>query len=599
MTTLSDLTSAPRANADWIDALIQDATAPKWNFIVPFRTKLYYTFSVSAGTESQRHGATVTDLTVFNSSQQSAARDIMAYVSGVTGITFYETQDGKASDIHFANCDVEGVNTSGVCVTYGSYAYYEDGTVSRYEPEAYIYLDNREFLGTNTAPSAGSDGYQVLLHEVGHALGLKHPFEGDAILSASWDNTANTLMSYTDSGGPYTQFRQLDLAALGFLFGTDGLGGIWGVAAAGAYYQGTSSNDTFTSGVGRHTWIGMGGTDAVAYSGTEGSYGFSLSNDELWLIVDGGGSYDYVSADVEQLRFSSSMLSVATEISRLTHVVMGTAGDDALVGSSAADTLNGAAGNDVITGGIGDDLLDGGSGSDVVALSGNATDYLFSLLTTGDVATTGLDGTDTLRAMERVRFDGGSETSIMNLLPMPRLNAPAYQAKVQAYFLGSLGRAADAAELTQYTSLLSAQSGSVWKDANGQTGTAGSLVGALFSSAEFSALISGKSNAQIVDAAFQRLTGTTPTQDVHDYYTGQLDTSGIRVRGLMNAMLNDLALMPRLDGALSAPSGWPVAYHDSLTTTQYRGYLDHLHLDGGIGIDNLDANGNLIQLTGV
>ena len=42
--------------------------------------------------------------------------------------------------------------------------------------------------------------YEVLLHEIGHALGLKHPFEDDrnntATLNAYEDHTRFTAMSY-------------------------------------------------------------------------------------------------------------------------------------------------------------------------------------------------------------------------------------------------------------------------------------------------------------------------------------------------------------------------------------------------------------------
>jgi len=50
-------------------------------------------------------------------------------------------------------------------------------------------------------------GFATLLHEIGHALGLKHPFEGTPTLPSELDNTKYTIMSYTndDSGGSNAQ----------------------------------------------------------------------------------------------------------------------------------------------------------------------------------------------------------------------------------------------------------------------------------------------------------------------------------------------------------------------------------------------------------
>ena len=39
----------------------------------------------------------------------------------------------------------------------------------------------------------------LLLHEIGHALGFKHPFEGPNTLSSTYDDHAYTVMSYTGS----------------------------------------------------------------------------------------------------------------------------------------------------------------------------------------------------------------------------------------------------------------------------------------------------------------------------------------------------------------------------------------------------------------
>ena len=50
-------------------------------------------------------------------------------------------------------------------------------------------------------------GFATLLHEIGHALGLKHPFEGTPTLPSELDNTKYTIMSYTndDSGSSNAQ----------------------------------------------------------------------------------------------------------------------------------------------------------------------------------------------------------------------------------------------------------------------------------------------------------------------------------------------------------------------------------------------------------
>jgi len=65
----------------------------------------------------------------------------------------------------------------------------------------------------------GSLPFHVLLHEIGHAVGLKHPHEKHPQLPAVHDNSVNTVMSYTDLGN-YTQLGPYDIAAAQHLYGT-------------------------------------------------------------------------------------------------------------------------------------------------------------------------------------------------------------------------------------------------------------------------------------------------------------------------------------------------------------------------------------------
>ena len=197
-------------------------------------------------------------------------------------------------------------------------------------------------------------------------------------------------------------------------------------------------------------------------------------------------------------------------------------------------------------------------------------------------------------SVDQIFFSDGVSKSLMSLLPQAKLSAAgAYDAKVQAYFIASLGRKATAQELKDYSSLLASKSGSVWLDASGQTGTNGSLVGALFSSAEFTALtataVTERNFSKIVTEMYGRLTGDgTPSASLLSFYVSQLESGGIKVRGLANAMLNDLVLMPRADGILFQPNGWATNLRDALEAEDYLGYLTELEL-AGINVTNLEG----------
>jgi len=292
MATVSDITTIPHTGLNHIDALLDKG--PDWNYLSNSNANvLYYTFSTASGNETGKAGQEM-----FSFAQQTAARTAFSYIQQVTGIEFRETGTGTAAQIHLAKMDLDGQYTTGLCSWQAGYRSYPDGTLTEYTANAYVYLDNANWSHITDNLTPGTQGYETLLHELGHAIGLKHPFAesaGDIALPAYEDNTANTIMSYTSTGGSYSTFQPYDIAALNWLYGGDGLRGALGMNGSGARYltgtnksetlMGTGFNDIFQGNGGNDMIYGGEGRDTAIFGGSYGNYRFTnLANGDLAVI---------------------------------------------------------------------------------------------------------------------------------------------------------------------------------------------------------------------------------------------------------------------------------------------------------------------------
>jgi serralysin len=316
MATTFDVDTVLHSGYNHIDALLDEG--PSWNYVTGDANTIYFTFSITEANQTGKTGQQA-----FSAAQQAYARTAMAYLHTVTGINFVEVANGSTAEVHLANIDIDGATTSGLCHWDTNYSYNRaTNELTTFSAEAYVYLDDNEFRTQNADLTPGGEGYETLLHELGHMLGLKHPFEDLVQLPSATNNTAYTLMAYNDSGGPYSTYRQYDLATLAWLYGGDGLGGALGLNSdTGARYLmgtnsgdnliGTAFNDKLEGDGGNDIIDGGDGFDTVVYTGARASYAITRESTG-YKVVDARGTGDGADAlnHVENLQFSDSAQSV-------------------------------------------------------------------------------------------------------------------------------------------------------------------------------------------------------------------------------------------------------------------------------------------------
>lgn len=321
MATVSDITDTPLSGLNHIDALLDKG--PDWNYLSNSNANvLFYTFSTASGNETGKTGQEA-----FSAAQQAATRAAFTYLQQITGIEFRETGSGTAAQIHLASIDLEGQYTTGLCSWQAGYRATSNGALTEYTANAYVYLDNAEWRHITENLTAGTQGYETLLHELGHALGLKHPFRegvaGEIVLPGNENNTSNTLMSYDSLGGWHSTYSPYDIAAFNWLYGGDGLRGELGLNGSGGRYitgsykddvlVGTQFNDTLQGNGGNDMIDGGAGIDTVVYNGNRNSYTFGTLADG-GLAVSGAEGTDTL-RNIDWLQFADMKVERANVVS--------------------------------------------------------------------------------------------------------------------------------------------------------------------------------------------------------------------------------------------------------------------------------------------
>jgi len=284
--------------------------------------------------------ATIASFTAFTAAEQAQALAALGQWAAASGIVFIEVPPGEG-DITFANVSFSTTTTGSENGDYrsaagigfppsGDWSYLTGNASSGYSFTSDLSTGGDVYMNSDYLNN-GTVDLGTLLHEIGHAIGMKHPdkvvysydgVEHNQVLDPGENSADYTIMSETadaaNEANP-TLFA-LDKLAAADLYGPAGTGGVETASASGvnsvSFWLWDATTETLTQ---------------TALSANETIHGTSVDD-----IIYG---YDY--GDSVPTNGTISMFGLDG-----TNILYAGSGTTALYGGPDANTLVGGAGND-------------------------------------------------------------------------------------------------------------------------------------------------------------------------------------------------------------------------------------------------------------
>ena len=350
----------------------------------------------------------VTSRSSFSPAQAEAISTALIKWSNVTSINFTEVKetDNSFGTLRFGLSD----NIDALVSNSSAFAFFP----SNIESGGDIWLNantkdilDGKFIGTFSESTfqEGSFSYSILVHEIGHALGLKHPFETSSrnfdTLNDDDNVINNTIMSYTVSlssdvvgltSYPTTPMIE-DIRAIQHLYGTNN-----------SFNSGDTSYFFDDSTTYFQTIWDSGGTDTITYSGNQ-PLELSLnsaSGNFIGKRVKGYSENGTYLTEIKNIYIADFVTIENASGGSGNDLIRGNSTSNFLVGGKGNDSLYGHGANDVFEGGEGNDIIYGGEGVDILLRSLSDFEVNFLGEHSFQLRSSGYEGVDSLFNVERI-----------------------------------------------------------------------------------------------------------------------------------------------------------------------------------------------------
>ena len=298
---------------------------------------------------------------------------------------------------------------------------------------------------------AGNYAYLTMLHETGHALGLKHPqdvkgsfgampLDHDSleysVMSYRSYIGASTTSGYTNGATSYPQTLMMyDIAAVQEMYGAN-------YATNGGdtvYKWSATTGEMYVNGAGQGAPAGNKIFMTVWDGGGHDTYDFSNYTTNLKVDLSPGG-WTTVStvqlADLNGAYAPGTKLAAGNIANAMLYQENPASLIEDVIGGSGSDRIIGNIADNHLAGGLGNDYLDGGAGTDIAAYSGLRDNFVWVHNQDGSWMVTDLrsgrpDGIDTLWNIELLQFgdtvvaiDSYTPPAVTNTAPTMTSTAP-------------------------------------------------------------------------------------------------------------------------------------------------------------------------------